>query len=184
MDSNRTCPRSLTGLAIALLAALTAGCAGVEPLAEAAPSPAPTAVAAPLPADGGWVEALRFSGDVQGEMYRVVAGDRATRSECTGRNSRGGGAWASALFGEVGHDVYELLVTVRPYRGPGLYRAPDVAVQVARPDGAVWQTSSADAATFVVAADEQSGTLDASLTDLDSDTTRLRVGGRWSCRSA
>jgi hypothetical protein len=80
--------------------------------------------------------------------------------------------------------VYEVLVTVRPYRGPGTYRAPDVVVQVARADGsAVWQTSAGDAATFTVGVGEESGTLSATLTNLSSTATWLRVDGRWSCRT-
>lgn len=115
-------------------------------------------------------------------MYQVVVGDAAIRSECTGRNSRYGGAWASTLYGTVGKDVYGVLVTVRPYAGPGSYRIPAVSVQVSKPDGsAVWQTSSADTATFVVGSDEESGTLQATLTDLNSNTTKLRLSGRWSC---
>jgi hypothetical protein len=94
------------------------------------------------------------------------------------------GAWASALFGPIGGDVYEVLVTVRPYRGPGTYQAPDVSVQVARPDGsAVWQTSGGDSATFTVGVDEESGSLDATLTNLSSTTTTLSVDGHWSCRT-
>jgi hypothetical protein len=80
--------------------------------------------------------------------------------------------------------VYEVLVTVRPYRGPGTYRAPDVIVQVARPDAsAVWQTTNGDAATFTVARDEESGSVSATLTNLASTATKLRVDGRWSCRT-
>jgi hypothetical protein len=171
--------------AAALLLVVAAGCAGPAPPGE--PTPMLAATPAPSPsmaAGGGWAQALDFSGDVRGAMYRVVAGGDATRSECTGRNSRPTGAWVSALFGPVGQDVYEVLVTVRPYRGPGAYRAPDVMVQVARPDGsAVWQTTGSDQAAFGVGADEESGSVDATLTNLASTTTALHLHGRWSCRT-
>jgi hypothetical protein len=172
--------------ALLLAVAAATGCAGPAAPVDVPPAvlttPAPSPVSAE--AGAGWAQALDFSGDVRGAMYRVVPGDGATRSECTGRNSRPAGAWVSALFGPVGPDVYEVLVTVRPYRGPGTYRAPDVMVQVSRPDGsAVWQTSGSDSATFGVGAGEESGSVDATLTNLASTTTALRLDGRWSCRS-
>jgi hypothetical protein len=167
-----------------LLALALAGCARPSlPRPEAMP-PAVTPIQQPTPAGGSWNQSLRFAGDVQGAMSGVVPDAGGMRSECSGRNSRPAGAWASALFGPVGPDVYEVLVAVRPYRGPGTYRAPDVVVQVARPDGsAVWQTSENDPATFVVGAGEESGTVSATLTNLTSTTTKLRLDGRWSCRT-
>jgi len=157
-------------------------CANFAVPATNVPSPAPSAPTATSSPRANWAESLTFTGDVKGTMYQVVVGDAATRSECTGRNSRYGGAWASTLYGTVGQDVYGLVVTVRPYGGPGSYRAPVVSVQVSKPDGsAVWETSAGDSATFVVGSDEESGTLQATLTDLNSNTTKLRLSGRWSC---
>lgn len=170
--------------AAALTAALMgAACTNFAPPAAHAPAASPSASAAATTAPQlNWAEALSFSGDVKGTMYQVVVGDQGTRSECTGRNSRYGGAWASTLYGTVGKEVYGVLVTVRPYAGPGSYRVPVLSVQVSRPDGsAVWQTSGGDTATFVVGSDEESGTLQATLTDLNSNTTKLRLSGRWSC---
>jgi hypothetical protein len=84
----------------------------------------------------------------------------------------------------VGQEVYEVLTTVRPYHGPGTYRAPDVLVQVALPDGsAVWETSDGDAVTFTVGVGEESGTVSATLTNLSTTATKLRLDGRWSCRT-
>jgi hypothetical protein len=167
----------------AALALGLAGCGGQAQRPAPAFRPPPPPAPAPVPA-GSWTESLTFSGDVQGGLTRVLPDSAATRSECTGRNSRTAGAWASALYGPVGGDVYEVLVTVRPYRGPSTYRTPDVLVQVARPDGsAVWQTSAGDTATFTVGVDEESGTLSATLTNLATTATRLRLDGRWSCRA-
>jgi hypothetical protein len=171
------------GAAALLLLLAVAGCARPWGL-DASPTPTAAPTPARTPAGGNWVQAITFAGDVQGAMRQVLPDSAATRSECSGRNSRPSGAWASALFGPVGGDVYELLVTVRPYRGPGTYRAPDVTVQVARPDGsAVWQTSEGDWASFVVGLDEESGSVSATLTNLASTATKLRVDGRWSCRT-
>ena len=165
------------------IALIGAACTNFAPPAAHVPAASPSAsAAAPSTPQPNWAEALSFSGDVKGTMYQVVVGDPGTHSECTGRNSRYGGAWASTMYGAVGKDVYGVLVTVRPYVGPGSYRVPVVSVQVSRPDGsAVWQTSGGDAATFVVGSDEESGTLQATLTDLNSNATKLRLSGRWSC---
>lgn len=115
-------------------------------------------------------------------MSQIVTGDRAPESQCTGRNSRFGGTWVSSMYGPVGKQVYELLVTVPEYQGPNTYRPPEVAVQVVRLDGsAIWRTSGGDPATFTVNPDEESGSIDASLTDVNDSTTGLRVTGRWSC---
>jgi len=170
-----------------LLVVALAACAGQAPPAAVVPPRVTPAPATPAPAGspaGSWAQALTFSGDLQGAMDGVLPDSPATRSECTGRNSRPEGAWASALYGTVGPDVYEVLVTVHAYRGPGVYGAPDVMVQVARPDGsAIWQTSGGDRATFTVDPGEESGTVSATLTNLSTTATRLRVDGRWSCRT-
>jgi len=169
-------------MAAAAAVLAVAACANLTPPTTQVQTPAPTARAPTASPNGNWTESLSFTGDVKGTMYQVVVGDASTRSECTGRNSRYGGAWASTLYGTVDQDVYGLLVTVRPYRGPGIYQAPAVSVQVSKPDGsAVWETSADDPATFVVASDEESGTLQATLTDLNSNVTKLRLSGRWSC---
>src|SRR5205085_1055751 len=173
-------------VAALLLSLALAACAGAtSPGGAAQPvlsRPSPTARSA----GAAWAQDLSFAGDVQGAMDHVLpdTGSSGTRSECSGRNSRPAGAWASALFGPVGGDVYEVLTTIRPYRGPGAYRTPDVLVQVARPDGsAVWQTSGGDEATFTVGLDEESGTVSATLTNLATTASKLRLDGRWSCRT-
>jgi len=172
----------MRGTAATAVLLTVAACANFASHGTGVQSPAPTAAAATASPNAAWTESLTFTGDVKGTMYQVVVGDAATRSECTGRNSRYGGAWASTLYGTVDQDVYGLLVTVRPYRGPGIYQAPAVSVQVSKPDGsAVWETSADDPATFLVASDEESGTLQATLTDLNSNATKLRLSGRWSC---
>lgn len=167
---------------IVCVALVLAGCSGAELPGGTADqrSPTPTASAAPR---SSWAQALRFSGDVEGGMSQAIPGGVSGRSECTGATSRYAGAWASTLFGPVGRDLYGVLVTVRPYRGPGTYQTPVVAVQVLRPSdaGAVWQTSGGDGARFTVDADERAGTLDATLTNLATNATKLRVAGRWSC---
>lgn len=176
-------PRPGTHLAGILAVLAAAGCSVLEtlPTPSAAPSSSPSVAAAPYAA---WAQDLSFGGDLTGTMGQVLSGDPGMRSECTGRNSLTAGTWASNLFGYVGSQVYGVTIRVAAYRGPGSYAAPGVTVQVHRPDNsAVWQTSSGDAATFTVATDQESGTVDATLTNLATTRSKLALSGRWSCRS-
>jgi hypothetical protein len=176
-------PRPRTRLAgIVLAALLGAGCGGVQAPKLEAPPPAPSYTPSPGPTTAArWTENLSFSGDVNGTMTTVVPLSPQVRSECTGHNSRPAGTWASTIFGLVGSDVYGVLFAVGKYRGPGSYNAPDVTVQVHRSDNsAVWQ-SSADKATFTIAPDEESGTVEATLTNLANNQATMRVSGTWTC---
>ena len=101
-------------MAAAAAVVAVAACANPTPPTTEVQTPVPTAQAPTASPNGNWTESLSFTGDVRGTMYQVVVGDASTRSECTGRNSRYGGAWASTLYGTVDQDVYGLLVTVRP----------------------------------------------------------------------
>lgn len=182
MAKRGSCPSGI----VLCCALVLAGCASAGAPGEGGGDAAGVGPAAPSPepsARSAWAQALRFSGDVQGTLSQAVPGDASRPTECTGATSRYAGAWASAVYGPLGHDLYGVVVTVRPYRGPGTYRTPDVAVQVLRPAdaSAVWQTAPGDAATFSVDTGEQTGALDATLTNLSSNTTKLHVGGRWSC---
>jgi hypothetical protein len=179
-------PRPRIRLAgIVLVALLGGACQGIEAPKVDAPPPPPTST--PLPSatpDANWAQSLDFSGDFKGTMNTVVPASPQARSECTGRNSRPAGVWASSLFGLVGSDVYGVLFAVGQYRGPGSYSAPDVTVQVHNADNsAVWQSAGDGSVTFTVAPDEESGTVEAKLTNLNSNQATLQLNGSWSCRT-
>src|SRR5438132_11225587 len=107
-------PRPRIRLAgILLVALLGAGCQGVQAPKVDAPPPPPTSAPSPSPTSAGnWTQGLDFSGDVSGTMSTVVPATPQVRSECTGRNSRPAGVWASTIFGFVGSDVYGVLFAV------------------------------------------------------------------------
>ena len=173
----------LAGIVLAVL--LGAGCQGVQAPKVETPPPPPTGTPSPSPTPAGsWSQALDFSGDVTGTMSSVIPATPQVRSECTGRNSRPAGVWASTIFGYVGSDVYGVLFAVGQYRGPGSYSSPDVTVQVHSSDNSVvWQSAGASSATFTVAPDEESGTVEAKLTNLGSNQATLQLNGSWSCRT-
>ncbi len=169
-----------------VFAVLSAACGQATPVPVAT---RPPAVATPTirPSGGpAWVEQLTFSGEVNGLLNQVVTVDPNHTSECTGKNSRGGKAWASSIYGPIGGEVYGVVLTVSDYRGPGTYTQPQTSVQVNKPanPAAGWQSVQDDAVSFTVAADEESGTLDAQLHSLVSPgKVALKVTGRWTCRT-
>lgn len=176
--------RSAAGMV--MLACVLGGCgqgtAGApSPTPSESATPAPTA--APTPAGHNWEENLAFAGDLSGRMATVVASAPNQVSECTGVNSRSAGTWSSAVYGDVGGTVYGVVIVAGQYRGPGTYKDAGVSVQVTTVDHTrVWQSVAADPVTFTVNADETSGTLDASLDNLTTGKTSLKVSGTWTCR--
>lgn len=177
--------RFLAGMAAAL--ALSA-CSTLQDATAPTPTPSTSgsaALTAPQPSPSGvaWAEDLTFSGEMAGRMTGIVPNQPGQRSECTGPNSKTSGNWASTLFGQVSNGVYGLVVTANPYRGPGSYAAGPAKVEIHSADQKqVWQSQTGDVVTFTVNNDEQTGTLDAALTNLSDGKTKLRVSGTWSCR--
>jgi hypothetical protein len=172
----------LAGIVVAAVVAVAvSGCSLLEQQVSVRPTPTPTpfvASSAPPP----WTENLTFSGDLSGTMNQVVAGSGGTRTICTGQRGQGGAAWVLTLFGPVGRAVYGLQLTVSDYRGPGAYKAPQASMQVFRPDATLgWQSLDGDQVSLVLDSSRQSGTVDATLTNLTNDSSKVRVSGRWSC---
>ena len=174
--------RFVAGMVLFLLAACGGAAGSPAPTLTPAVTPSPSPVQSAA-VSHNWVENLGFGGDVSGTMKSVVASQPGQVSECTGRNSLSGGSWASSIFGNVGSEVYGLVIVANPYRGPGTYRDRQVSVQVHSLDNLrVWQSVAADPVTFVVAADQESGTLEASLDNLTTGKTSLKITGAWTCR--
>ena len=174
--------RFVAGMALLLLTACGGGTGTPAPSPSSAVTPAPN----PVPSAAvshNWEENLSFGGDLSGSMKSVVAAQPGQVSECTGRNSLSGGSWASSIYGNVGSEVFGLVIVANPYRGPGTYRDRQASVQVHSLDNSrVWQSVAADPVTFVVAADQESGTLEASLDNLTTGKTTLKISGAWTCR--
>jgi hypothetical protein len=170
-------------LAVALLLAAQSGC-GPLPEAPAPPPPPPPATVAPATAAPTWVQNLNFSGDLSGNMARIAPPAPNQTSECSGKNSKAVGTWASTLFGPVGAEVFGVVVLSSGYRGPATYDQGKASVQVYNPDKSrVWQSQSGDLVSFTVNPDEESGSMDATLTNLGTNKSKLKVSGRWSCRT-
>jgi hypothetical protein len=131
------------------------------------------------------VQNLDFSGDFSGHLGLIAPPGPNQNSECTGKGSRSLGAWASTLYGQVGPDVIAVIVLISSgYRGPGTYDPGNTLVQVANGDRShAWSNQATDPIAFTVASDEESGTIDATLTNLSNAKSKLKVSGRWSCKT-
>jgi hypothetical protein len=171
-----------------LLACAGLAACGSPTAAPPAATAAPTVTPTPSAASGArqaWAQNLVLSGPVSGRIVTIAPNGPGQTSECSGRNSRIAGAWASTINGQLGQDVYGIVFTAKPYRGPGTYRQDSTRIQVHSADNRrVWQTQPGDPVVLVVANDEESGTVQATLTDLADGTTKLQLSGSWSCVTA
>src|SRR5713226_1672969 len=125
-----------------------------EPSAK--PSPSPT----PIVAQGSWTQHLTFAGELPGHMAGIVPDVGVQKSHCTGGRTHNGETWADIFYGTV-----------------------DVSDEVHNGDATkVWQSRGSDKITFVLDRSQQSGTVDAMLTNATTGKDGLQVTGHWNCR--
>jgi hypothetical protein len=120
-----------------------------------------------------------------GQMTGIVADTEDQVSGCTGSKTRNGEQWADTFYATVGVNpqVWEIGFVVNNFRGPGLYRTTDATIVVRSLDKKrVWLNISRDKVTFTLSASQQSGTLDASLTDATTGKPGLKITGQWNCQ--
>lgn len=168
-------------LLLGMLILLTCACAGLEaePPVAATPLSTPSAVAAQ-----SWLQDLSFSGDVKGKLNQISPGQGNLRSVCTGGRGTGADSWILTLFGPIGRRVYGFQVGIQPYRGPAAYNGAKAQVQLFRPDNSLaWSSGGDDEVSFSLDPSQESGQINASLTNLSNNQTMVKVSGRWSCRT-
>ena len=176
----------ILGIAMLLASACGGGTASKPP---PSPSPSPTRVPTPIatPVLGAgyapWSLNLDFSGDLTAHVTGTAAPDDLIKDECTGKDSaRLTGQWASTMALNIGPQRYALVVIVDPYKGAGQFTS-NLKVEVNSADKAkVWHNGPGDPVSLTVASDEQSGLIDATITNAATGSTKLRIAGRWSCQ--
>ena len=146
-----------------------------------------TSVASPSPviAQGNWTQNLAFTGPITGLMTGIAADTGDQVSACTGSKTRNGEQWADTFYATVGANpqVWEIGFVVNNFRGPGTYHTTDATLVVRSLDRKkVWLNISRDRVTFTLSANQQSGTVDASLTDANTGKPGLKVTGQWNCQ--
>ena len=147
----------------------------------------PPAVASPSPviAQGNWNLKLAFTGAITGQMTGIVPDSGDQTSACTGSKTRTGEQWADTFYGSTsaGGTVWEIAFVVKNFRGPGTYHTTDSAIVVRSLDKTkAWLNIARDKVTFTVDASQQSGTVNAALTDANTGKATLTVTGSWNCR--
>ena len=148
----------------------------------------PPAVASPSPviAQGNWTLNLMFTGGISGQMTAIVPDSGDQVSACTGSKTRLGEAWADTFYGstDASGPVWEVGFLIKNFRGPGAYHYADMTIVVRSLDKTkVWLNAIArDKISFTLNSGQQSGTVDAALTDGNTGKPGLKVTGQWNCR--
>lgn len=145
----------------------------------------PPASPSPIVAQGSWVENLTFTGDISGHLTTIVPDVGDQRSQCTGGRTHNGETWADFFYGNVdaSGDVWGVVFEIKNFRGPGTYQGSSVTVEVHSLDAArVWQSRSGDKVTFTLDRSQQTGTVDAALTNATTGKAGLQLKGNWNCR--
>jgi hypothetical protein len=145
-------------------------------------------VASPSPviAQGTWTEGLTFTGDMTGQMTGIVADSGDLLSACTGSKSRTGDIWSDIFYGTLdsGGQVWGLVFKVQNFSGPGTYVNNAITVELHSLNATqVWLSLDGDKITFTIDRSQQTGTLDATLTNATTGKVAAEhVTGRWNCR--
>ena len=172
------------GIACFALGACSAGGATSTPPAGAAAgatSPTPTPASGPGGSNAPWTLNLDLSGDLAGHVAGTAPSDATVHNDCTGADSARLGSWASTMAFTLGDQRYVLYLLVKGYKGAAVF-TQGVNVEVSTEDQSrAWQNEADDPVTFTVEADQQSGLLEAELTNVADKTKKLDVAGHWSC---
>jgi hypothetical protein len=146
-----------------------------------------TTVASPSPviAQGNWTQNLTFAGDVPGQMTGIVPDTTTQHSACTGSRTRNGETWSDSIFGTVdtSGEEWQVIFLIGNFRGPGTYQNSDVNVQLQTLDNTkAWLNLDGDKVTFTMNRNQQSGTVDAVLTNAASGQNTEHLTGTWNCK--
>jgi hypothetical protein len=148
--------------------------------ATTVPSPSPVI------AQGNWAQSLTFAGEVPGQMSAIVPDTVDAKSECTGQKSHVGDAWTDAFYGTIdaSGDVWGVVFDIDNFSGPGTYLDNAIIVEMHNADKTkVWRSRQGDKLTFTIDRNQQSGTIDATMTNATSGKVAAQhITGRWNCR--
>ena len=140
----------------------------------------------PVIAQGSWNESLTLMGDVPGQISGIVPDTEAQQSTCSGSKTRLGEVWADSFFSTVDASGanWQMTFVIENFRGPGTYKDGEVQVVLQSPDNTkAWLNLSSDKVTFTIGRNQQSGTIDATLTNATSGKTGTEhITGSWNCR--
>ena len=163
---------------IVALIVLATACEGTSVKPPASPSP--------VIAEGNWSQNLAFAGEVTGQMSGIVPDTGGVKSECTGSKTHTGDPWADTIYGSVDSsgDIWGVVFLINNFSGPGTYVNNSVVVEMHSVDTSkVWKSRDGDKVTFTIDRNQQTGTIDATLTNATSGKVGAQhITGRWNCR--
>ena len=169
----------LRGAGIVALFVLLMACGESSAAQKASPSVAPV--------QHTWNQDLTLAGDVSGHMTGIVADVGTQTSACTGAKPRPGETWSTKFYGTIDASgaVWGIDFVIQNYGGSGVYKDRAIEIQVHDAgSGKVWLSMTGDAVTFTLDRTQQSGTVDATLTNADSGkAASLHLLGHWNCRA-
>jgi hypothetical protein len=145
-------------------------------------------VASPSPviAQGTWTEGLTFTGDMPGQMTGIVADSGDQLSACTGSKSRTGDIWSDIFYGTLDSSgqVWGVVFKLQNFSGPGTYVNSAITIELHSLNATqVWLSLDGDKITFTIDRSQQTGTIDATMTNATSGKAAAEhVTGRWNCR--
>lgn len=152
------------------------------------PSPSPV-----IP-QGTWTQNLTLAGDLPGRITAVVPDQGTQQVFCSGSKARNGDTWSESYYAfvDTSGDEWQLNIIIENFRGPGTYTNKDVKISLQSADlSKAWlnqdadpvTNAAADKVTFTMDRSQQSGTIDALLTNAASGAHGAEhITGTWNCR--
>jgi hypothetical protein len=140
----------------------------------------------PVIAQGNWTQGLTLTGEVPGQMTGIVPDTGDQKSACTGSKSHVGEQWSDTFYGTVdsGGSIWGVVFLVDNFSGPGTYLNNSVTIEMHSADiSKVWRSRDGDKVTFTVDRSQQSGTIDATMTNASTGKVAAQhITGQWNCR--
>jgi hypothetical protein len=148
----------------------------------------------PVIAQGTWTQDLTLSGDLAGHITSVVPDQGTQQTFCSGEKARNGDTWSDSFYAIIDSsgNEWQLNVIIENFRGPGTYTDKDVKISLQSADTSkAWlnqnvdpvTNAAADKVTFTMDRSQQSGTVDAMLTNAATGAHGAEhITGSWNCR--
>ena len=140
----------------------------------------------PVIPQGTWTQSLTLTGDLQGQITSILPDTEAQQSICSGAKARNGDTWSESFFATVDSsgDQWQISIAIDIFRGPGTYTNHDLKVVLQSPDNTkAWLNQDADKVMFTIDRSQQSGTIDAQLTNASTGKTAAEhILGHWNCK--
>ena len=148
----------------------------------------------PVLAQGSWTQNLVLTGDLPGKITSIVPDQGTQQTFCSGAKARNGDTWSDSFYANVdtSGNEWQLNIIIENFRGPGTYTAKDVKISLQSADNQkAWLNqdadpvtqAAADKVTFTIDRSQQTGTIDAFLTNAASGAhSAEHLTGQWNCR--